>query len=106
MTHRLFSGPSEWIPAMNKIKQIVAEAGFSNRSFPVGTEYASWETDEVIEGEFWRNMGISLLCVFITTVVLIQNIPACIMVLVCVVFTLVSLIIFPIICYIIMFTPR
>ena len=32
---------------MNKVKQIVAEANFSNRAFPVGTEYASWETDEV-----------------------------------------------------------
>ena len=106
LTHKLFSSPSEWIPAMNKVKQIVAEANFSNRAFPVGTEYASWETDEVrvhmyrctqnkpvylqvIETEFWRNMLISLLCVFITTVVLIQNIPACIMVLVCVVLTLV-----------------
>ena len=78
---------------MNKVKQIVAEANFSNRAFPVGTEYASWETDEVIEGEFWRNMGISLLCVFLTTVVLIQNIPACIMVLVCVILTMVSSII-------------
>ena len=93
LTHKLFSGPSEWIPAMNKVKQIVAEANFSNRAFPVGTEYASWETDEVIEGEFWRNMGISLLCVFLTTVVLIQNIPACVMVLVCVILTMVSSII-------------
>ena len=93
-----------------QVKQIVAEANFSNRAFPVGTEYASWETDEVrvhvystqnrfctvqynvqvIETEFWRNMLISLLCVFITTVLLIQNIPACIMVLVCVVLTLVN----------------
>ena len=90
LTHKLFHGPSEWIPAMNKVKQIVAEANFSNRAFPVGTEYASWETDEVIEGEFWRNMGISLLCVFLTTVVLIQNIPACVMVLACVILTLVG----------------
>jgi len=75
---------------MNKVKQIVAEANFSNRAFPVGTEYASWETDEVIEGEFWRNMGISLLCVFVTTVILIQNIPACLMVLVCVILTLIN----------------
>ncbi len=44
----------------------------------------------MIETEFWRNMLISLLCVFITTVILIQNIPACIMVLVCVVLTLVN----------------
>ena len=48
LTHKLFSSPSEWIPAMNKVKQIVAEANFSNRAFPVGTEYASWETDEVM----------------------------------------------------------
>ena len=90
LTHKLFSSPSEWIPAMNKVKQIVAEANFSNRAFPVGTEYASWETDEVIEAEFWRNMGISLLCVFLTTVILIQNIPVCVMVLLCVVLTLVN----------------
>jgi hypothetical protein len=75
---------------MNKVKQIVAEANFSNRAFPVGTEYASWETDEIIGFETWRNMGISLLCVFITTVVLIQNIPACLLVLACVFFTLVN----------------
>merc|ERR1712073_147736 len=75
LTHKLFHGPSEWIPAMNKIKQIVAEANFSNRAFPVGAEYASWETDEVIELEFWRNIGISLLCVFLATLVLIQNLP-------------------------------
>jgi len=90
LTHKLFSGPSEWIPAMNKVKQIVAEANFSSRAFPVGTEYASWETDEIIGFETWRNMGISLLCVFLTTVVLIQNIPACVLVLSCVFLTLVN----------------
>merc|ERR1712241_122832 len=90
LTHKLFSSPSEWIPAMNKVKQIVAEANFSNRAFPVARDYASWETDEVIELEFWRNMGISLLCVFLTTVVLIQNILVCVMVLLCVVLTLVN----------------
>merc|ERR1719334_737019 len=90
LTHKLFSGPSEWIPAMNKVKQIVAEANFSSRAFPVGTEYASWETDEIIGFETRRNMGISLLCVFLTTVVLIQNIPACVLVLSCVFLTLVN----------------
>ena len=90
---------------MNKVKKIVAEANFSSRAFPVGTEYASWETDEVqiysfkkllisdfkiIGFETWRNMGLSLLCVFITTVLLIQNIPACVLVLSCVFLTLVN----------------
>ena len=35
-------------------------------------------------------MGLSLLCVFITTVLLIQNIPACVLVLSCVFLTLVN----------------
>ena len=32
---------------MNRIKELVREANFSSRAFPTGTEYASWETDEV-----------------------------------------------------------
>ena len=89
LTHKLFSSPTEWIPAMNRVKQLVREANFSARAFPVGTEYASWETDEVIAVEAWRNMGLSLLCVFFTTLLLIQNVPVCLLVLACVLLTLV-----------------
>ena len=32
---------------MNRVKDLVKEANFSSRAFPTGTEYASWETDEV-----------------------------------------------------------
>ncbi len=32
---------------MNRIKSLVKDANFSSRAFPTGTEYASWETDEV-----------------------------------------------------------
>jgi len=90
LTHKLFSGPAEWIPAMNKVKQLVRDANFSSRAFPVGTEYASWETDEIISGELSRNMGFSLLCVFITTLLLLADLQSCIIVLACVVLTLIN----------------
>ena len=32
---------------MNRKKELGREANFSSRAVPTGTEYASWETDEV-----------------------------------------------------------
>ena len=46
-THHLMDGPKEQIPAMNRVKQILREANFTNRVFPMCIGYASWETDEV-----------------------------------------------------------
>ncbi|TRY61569.1 hypothetical protein TCAL_14942 [Tigriopus californicus] len=46
-THRLLEGPSEQIPAMNRIKAIIREANFSGHVFPFSKGYATWETDEV-----------------------------------------------------------
>ena len=46
-THNLMSGPKEKIPAMNRVKQILKNANFTNRVFPMCIGYASWETDEV-----------------------------------------------------------
>ena len=31
---------------MNRVKEILASANFSNRVFPMCVGYASWETDE------------------------------------------------------------
>ena len=47
-THVAFSGPEEHIPALNEVKQIIADQGFSENVFAVSGEYANWETDEVI----------------------------------------------------------
>ena len=52
--------------------------------------YAAWETDEVIGFELWRNLGLALVCVFVITLMLLANIPICMMVLLCVALTLVS----------------
>ena len=75
-THRLMSGPKEQIPAMNRVKKILADANFSSRVFPMCIGYASWETDEVISEELYRNILLAILCVFITTWMLLFNFGA------------------------------
>jgi len=89
-THRLMSGPKEQIPAMNRVKKILADANFSSRVFPMCIGYASWETDEVISEELYRNILLAILCVFITTWILLFNFGASLQVLGCVVLTLVN----------------
>jgi hypothetical protein len=77
--------------------------------------FSSWETDEVIFQNFtperfidlqcfkfffyqvimeelYRNLAIAMVCVFVTTFILIANLFACLLVLLCVVLTLVKFI--------------
>eukprot|EP00092_Neocalanus_flemingeri_P008175 GFUD01008815.1.p1 GENE.GFUD01008815.1~~GFUD01008815.1.p1 ORF type:complete len:989 (+),score=163.46 GFUD01008815.1:223-3189(+) len=89
-THRMMSGPKEQIPAMNRVKKILADANFTSRVFPMCIGYASWETDEVISEELYRNICLAILCVFITTWILLFNLGASLQVLGCVVLTLVN----------------
>ena len=72
-SHKIFSGPSEHLPAMNRIKKIVASYNFSSKVFAVGHNYASWETDEIIQWETFQNVGISLVVVFIATALLLAD---------------------------------
>ena len=83
-------GPKEQIPAMNRVKDILRKANFSSKAFPMCKGYASWETDEVISEELYRNILLAILCVFITTWMLLFNIWASLLVLGCVVLTLVN----------------
>ena len=75
-SHHLMSGPKEQIPAMNRVKHILKEANFTNRVFPMCIGYASWETDEVISEELYRNVLLAITCVFITTWLLLFNFSA------------------------------
>ena len=75
---------------MNRVKEILREANFSSKAFPMCKGYASWETDEVISEELYRNILLAILCVFITTWMLLFNIWASLLVLGCVVLTLVN----------------
>ncbi|CAG7727935.1 unnamed protein product [Allacma fusca] len=89
-----FEGPEEHLPAMREIKEIVKYANFTetenSRTFVWSFAFAGWETDEIITVELYRNMILAMVCVLITTMLLIANLPTCLMVLTCVIFTLVD----------------
>lgn len=63
---------------------------FSNTAFAVGNNYAGWETDEIIQWETYQNVGLSLLCVFLATAFMLIHFQSCLMVLLCVLFTLIN----------------
>ena len=42
-SHKIFSGPSEHLPAMNRIKTLVGSYNFSSKVFAVGHLYARCE---------------------------------------------------------------
>ena len=59
--HHIFTGPEEHIPAMNKVKEIIENSGFTDRQvFPTSIGYKSWETDEVISSELYKNLAMAL----------------------------------------------
>ena len=92
-THKLFSGPSEQVPAMNRVKRIIEQANFtggSGRIFPFSKGYAAWETDEIITEELYRNLALAFSCIFVTTLILLSDFIACIQVLSCVILTMVN----------------
>ena len=53
-------------------------------------EYSNWETDEVITRELFRNLGIALACVFVTTLILLADVLGSILVLLTVALSLVD----------------
>ena len=62
--HRIFSGPEEQIPAMNRVKEIIKSANLTKgQVFPLSQGYAAWEADEVIAMELYRNMALAIGCI-------------------------------------------
>ena len=89
-THRLFSGPEEHVPAMNKVKTAIKNSNITGRVFPWTMGYAAWETDEVISLEVYRNIALALVAVFFTTLVFICNFRGAVIIIFCVLLTLVD----------------
>ena len=54
--------------------------------------YSAWETDEIISFELWRNVGLAIAAIFITTLLLLANLQICVYVLCIVVITLTDII--------------
>lgn len=88
-----FSGPTEYLPAMNHIKHIV-----KSKNFTTGDGYqsvwskafANWVTDEIIATEVERNIELALLCVMFCTIILITNLQMCLWIFISVLLTLIN----------------
>lgn len=85
-----FSGPDEWIPAMDEAKNINSASKIDGFSFVWSRMFGAWVTDKVIAQEVWRNIGLALICVMSTTAVLIAELQTCIWILMCVGLTLID----------------
>ena len=91
-SHTLLKKPTVYIEAMNGIKDMVRAANMSGYSFPYSETYFSWETDEALRNEFPRNMSMSLVAIFVLTLVCLMDLKLSSMVIVCVVLSLVNMI--------------
>eukprot|EP00092_Neocalanus_flemingeri_P023513 GFUD01025500.1.p1 GENE.GFUD01025500.1~~GFUD01025500.1.p1 ORF type:complete len:1021 (+),score=134.31 GFUD01025500.1:157-3219(+) len=86
-SHKRFERSGQWIPAMRKVQQVVKDTPFSNDSFPIALTYINWETDAIVGIELIRNMGIAMICIFITTLMTLGSWRGSVFVMMCVLFT-------------------
>lgn len=73
-----------------KFFEDTCEKYFPDESFIWAVMFRNWETNRVIQKELYMNIGLAFCAVFIVTLLLVANLLSCIMVCMCVIFTLVS----------------
>lgn len=88
--HKKFSSSKEHIPAMNWVKNTIKESQFPGIAFAMAQSYSRWEIDEVISEELFRNLFLAIICVSLTTLVLLANVGSCLIVILCVILSLVD----------------
>ena len=63
-----------------------------DKIFSYGNYYFIWDIDENVGFELWRNLGLSMVCVICITLLLLNSFPACILVNLSVVFSVVDVV--------------
>lgn len=88
-----FENRREFLPAMHSIEAIVESTNLTSGdgfSTVWGKIFANWITDEIIDVEVFRNIGLALICVMGCTAVLIVDIQVCFWIFICVLLTLIN----------------
>lgn len=85
-----FTGPHEWIPAMDTTKQLAKGIGINGFVTVWSKMFSTWVTDKLIAQEVLRNLILALICVMATTAVLIAEPQTCFWILLCVLLTLLN----------------
>ncbi|XP_063995288.1 NPC intracellular cholesterol transporter 1-like [Diachasmimorpha longicaudata] len=86
-----FTGPDQWLPAMDHAKSTLVNANISGFTFIWSNVFGAWVTDKVIATEVTRNIFLALICVMGTTSLLIAEPQTCFWILLCVSLTLVDI---------------
>ena len=84
------SGPSDHGPARRAVTSLLAN--FSLPAFSHSKVYLAWETDNTIAWELWRNVGLAVLCILLTSLLLLANLRVCLAILATVLATLTDII--------------
>ena len=74
-----FQGPSHHGPARATMEDLLSSSGLPD-AISFNKIYLSWETDQIIDTELWRNVGLGLCCIFLVTFILLANIQVSFMV--------------------------
>ena len=91
LTYQVFSGPATHRPAQDRVEAAVSAANLST-AFSHVQVYAAWETDRIIGQELLRNVGLAMVAVFTVTLLLLANLPLCLILLLIVILTLVDVV--------------
>ena len=86
-----FNSSSVWIPAMRETQRIVSEIPWTNDSFTMALTYINWETDAIVGIELLQNVGIAIICIFITTLITLGSWRGSLFVMMCVLLTCVDI---------------
>jgi len=90
-SHLRFNSSSVWIPAMRETQRIVSEIPWTNDSFTMALTYINWETDAIVGIELLQNVGIAIICIFITTLITLGSWRGSLFVMMCVLLTCVDI---------------
>ncbi|XP_063708133.1 patched domain-containing protein 3-like [Culicoides brevitarsis] len=83
----------DYLPAQHKMEDLVKEANLSSGegfSTVWGKVFGNWITDEIIDQEIYRNIGLALLGVMGCTMIVIVNVQVCFWIFVTVLLTLIN----------------
>lgn len=89
---RKFYEREDYLPAQHRMEDLVEDAHLnSGEGFATvwGKVFGNWITDEVIDAEIYRNIGLALVGVMACTMLVIVNIEVCFWIFVTVLLTLV-----------------
>lgn len=87
---KTFYDREQYLPAKKAVEDLIIEANFTEgRHFVWAKVFGNWITDEIIDEEIFRNIGLALIGVMGCTIVLIVNLQVCFWIFICVLLTLV-----------------